>query len=118
GVSSVMELKDMIIAPDDLILITGAGGFIGSRVVEGLLERGFRNLRCMVRPPGESRRLAALAERFREDARIDVLKGNLLSRNDCAKATLNAVAIYHLAAGRTDMIADAFMNSVVSTRNL
>ncbi len=32
------------VSPDERILITGAAGFIGSRVVEGLLDRGFRNL--------------------------------------------------------------------------
>ena len=31
------------IGPDDPILITGATGFIGSRVVKNLLDRGFRN---------------------------------------------------------------------------
>lgn len=113
-----MEPNDSLIGADDLILITGAGGFIGTRVVEGLLDRGFRNLRCLVRPPGPSGKLTALVDRFQENARIEILQGNLLSRADCIRATRDALVIYHLAAGRADMIADAFMNSVVSTRNL
>jgi nucleoside-diphosphate-sugar epimerase len=107
-----------IAQPEDLILITGAGGFIGSRVVEELLERGFRNLRCLVRPPGASKKLLSLADRWKGQARLDFCQGNLLSRADCLEATRDVVLVYHLAAGRADMIADAFMNSVVTTRNL
>jgi thioester reductase-like protein len=32
------------------MLITGSNGFIGTRLVEALLSRGFTNLRCFVRP--------------------------------------------------------------------
>ena len=45
-----MIKDDLLINFDDPILITGANGFIGSRVVETLLGYGFRNLRCFVRP--------------------------------------------------------------------
>ena len=45
-----MNKKNLIIGHDDLILITGSNGFIGSSVVEGLLRAGFSNLRCFVRP--------------------------------------------------------------------
>src|ERR1041384_7598995 len=113
-----MQDLTFIAAPDELILVTGANGFIGSRVVEGLLERGHRKIRCFVRPPGASKRLAALAEKWREKAFLEVYTGNLLSRSDCASATKEVRIVYHLAAGRADMIADAFMNSVVSTRHL
>ena len=50
---------------------------------------------------------------------VDVLKGNLLSREDCAAATKDVAVIYHLAAGAGEKsFPDAFMNSVVTTRNL
>ena len=49
-----------IIGADDLILITGASGFIGSRVVQNLLDRGFRNLRCLIRQPGKAAELRAI----------------------------------------------------------
>ena len=41
---------DFIIQRDEPILITGATGFIGPRVVENLRERGYHNLRCIARP--------------------------------------------------------------------
>jgi nucleoside-diphosphate-sugar epimerase len=52
-------------------------------------------------------------------ARIEVLKGNLLSREDCEAASKDVAVIFHLAAGTGEKcFPDAFMNSVVTTRNL
>jgi nucleoside-diphosphate-sugar epimerase len=114
-----MERDDFIIGPDDPILITGATGFIGSRLIESLRDRGFRNLRCFARPSSEVARLEAIAGRRREEARIEVIKGNLLSHEDCVAATKDVAVIFHLAAGRGEKsFPDAFMNSVVTTRNL
>lgn len=114
-----MEREDSIIGPDDLILVTGAAGFIGARVVENLIERGFRNLRCFSRPSGNAGKLEALKQFFQEKAKIEVFQGNLLSRDDCVNAARDVAVIYHLAAGRGEKsYPDAFMNSVVTTRNL
>src|SRR5207247_7438043 len=114
-----MERDAFIIGPDDPILITGATGFIGSRLVENLLDRGFRNLRCFARPSSEVARVDALARRRRDGAGVEVIKGNLLSREDCTTATKDVKVIFHLAAGRGEKsFPDAFMNSVVTTRNL
>ena len=114
-----MERDAFIIGPDDPILITGVTGFIGSRLVENLLDRGFRNLRCFARPSSEVARVDALARRRRDGAGVEVIKGNLLSREDCTTATKDVAVIFHLAAGRGEKsFPDAFMNSVVTTRNL
>jgi len=107
------------VEPDDRILVTGAAGFIGLRVVEGLLDRGFRNLVCFVRPSSNTAGLDALINGRRQPARIDVIKGNLLSRADCEAASVGAAVVFHLAAGTGEKsFPDAFMNSVVATRNL
>lgn len=113
-----LQGDSFIIGQSDLILITGANGFIGSRVVEHLLSRGFRNLRCFVRPSNVSNQIQPLAERYPQ-ASVEVFTGNLLSFEDCQKATTGVKVILHLAAGRGEKsFPDAFMNSVVTTRNL
>ena len=49
-----------IVNPDDLMLITGANGFIGPHVLESLLNLGFCNLRCFVRPTSDLTKIDAL----------------------------------------------------------
>jgi nucleoside-diphosphate-sugar epimerase len=113
------EHCDFIIGSNDPILITGANGFIGLRVVENLVDRGFRELICLTRPSSNSAKLEALVGRRGSEARIRVVKGNLLSREDCAAGTKGVAAIFHLAAGGSDKsFPDAFMSTVVTTRNL
>ncbi len=64
GHLSMRENHDwFIIGPDDRILVTGATGFIGSRVLECLLDRGFRNLLCFARPSSELAGIEATIKR-------------------------------------------------------
>jgi nucleoside-diphosphate-sugar epimerase len=113
-----MERESLIIGLDDPILITGATGFIGSRVVSILRKRGFTNLRCFARPSSDASGVEALRRDCRE-AGVEVVRGNLLSRHDCTAATKDVKIIFHLAAARGEKsVPDAFMNSVVTTRNL
>jgi nucleoside-diphosphate-sugar epimerase len=113
------EHDAFVIGRDDPILVTGAAGFIGSRLVKSVLDYGFRNLRCFVRPSSEVTRLEALRGYCGDGARIEVIEGNLLSREDCSAATKDVALIFHLAAGRGERsFPGAFMNTVVTTRNL
>ncbi len=110
---------NLIIGPDDRILVTGATGFIGSRVVENLLTRGFRNILCFARPSGKNERVLSASAAKSLATRFELLEGNLLSRQDCENACSNVSVIFHLAASMTaKSFPDAFMNSVVTTRNL
>ena len=107
-----------IVGENDLILITGAAGFIGRRVVDRLLERGFKRIRCFARPsPKASQWIESLRET--SGSALEIYQGNLLSADDCAEAAKDAAVVIHLAAGRGEKsFPDAFMNSVVTTRNL
>src|SRR5271163_346277 len=89
-----------IVNRDDLILITGANGFIGPHVLEGLLNLGFRNLRCFVRPTSDLAKIDQLVASGNNDARIEVIRGNLLSISDCIAAAKDVAIVIHLAAGR------------------
>lgn len=107
------------VGPDDPILVTGGTGFIGTQVVRILLERGFRNLRCLARPTSNLARFQAALDRVGAEGKVEVRTGNLLSRDDCVAAVRDAVLVYHLAASTGEKsFPDAFLNSVVTTRNL
>src|SRR5437588_10328535 len=113
-----MEKNAYIIGQDDLILVTGATGFIGARLVESLLVRGFRNLRCFARSSSNTAQIEAIAGRH-QGAQVEIVTGNLLSRDDCSAAAGKVAVVFHLAAGTGQKsFPDAFMNSVVTTRNL
>ena len=47
-----------IVDPGQPVLVTGANGFIGTRVVKTLLDYGFRRVRCFVRPSSNISRWA------------------------------------------------------------
>jgi nucleoside-diphosphate-sugar epimerase len=110
--------SDSILSSNDIILVTGAGGFIGRRVVMKLMEFGFQNIRCLVRSTNSLSQLEALQCSY-EKIRLDIVRGNLLSKSDCDKAAKDVKVVFHLAAGRGEKsYPQAFMDSVVTTRNL
>jgi nucleoside-diphosphate-sugar epimerase len=110
--------SDYIIAPDDCILVTGSNGFIGARVVEMLLRYGLFKIRCFVRPSSELGRLHEVLSDFDARKSVELVTGDLLSREDCGKAAEKVSIIYHLAAGFDKSFAGAFINSALATRNL
>lgn len=107
-----------IISLNDQILVTGSNGFIGTKVVEILMNRGFSNLRCFIRPSSRLGRLEDTVHRLDKVTDIQLVTGDLLSADDCRKAADGVSVIYHLATGSERSFAGAFVNSAVATRNL
>jgi nucleoside-diphosphate-sugar epimerase len=112
-----VQLVDRAIQPEDPILVTGAGGFIGRRVVGNLLARGATKIVCLTRPSSAPLQPRDFGDE--DSIAVRVIQGNLLSPDDCERVSADARVIYHLAAGRGEKsYPDAFSNSVVTTRNL
>lgn len=110
--------SEYIASANDRVLVTGSNGFIGVKVVETLLQYGFANLRCFVRPSSNLDRLKKTLADLDSSGNVQLVTGDLLSRADCEKATEGISIIYHLAAGFDKSFAGAFMNSALATRNL
>ena len=114
-----MDIRKSIIGAYGHVLITGSTGFIGSKVVERLLDRGFHRLRCFVRPSSNMSKLKQVIDNGVDTAKVSLIEGNLLSKEDCRAAVKDVSVIYHIAAGTgTKYFANAYVNSVVTTRNL
>lgn len=108
--------QNWVIQKTDLVLITGANGFVGSKVYEILLEQGFKRLRCMIRSPRQLTQMKQMAKSANAD--VEFIEGNLLSSEDCRHAAREVSIVFHLAAGRGKSFAGCFMDSAVATRNL
>jgi len=113
-----MKIASPIVGPNDPILITGGSGFIGPPLVASLLRHGFKNLRVLVRSSSDVSRLEAILRQEGMGARVELIRGNLLSRADCTAAARDIAVVFHLATSATKSYPDAFINSVVTTRNL
>ena len=109
--------KTWILDQGETVLVTGAAGFVGSRVVDSLLRYGFKNIRCFVRPGSDHTLLKAVLQVHPENC-CQVITGNLLSKQDCIEASDGVSIVYHLVAGRGKSFPSCFQDSVVTTRNL
>jgi nucleoside-diphosphate-sugar epimerase len=99
------------------VLITGAGGFLGTHVVERFLAHGYSDLRCHLRDYSKTARILALAGPY-PDARIEFCYGNLRSKAVSAEAVAGVSMVVHLVAGMKGAAAELFADSVVASRNL
>jgi len=106
-----------IAAKTDLLLVTGAAGFLGPKVVETLLAHGFQKIRCLVRPSSKLNHLSSICAN-NPGAQIEIVQGNLLSKEDCRKAAEGVSILYHVAAASEKSFAGTYLSTVVTTRNL
>ena len=99
------------------VLVTGAAGFVGSRVVASLLGLGFERVRCGVRRSSD---LGLLQSGIPAEhaSRCQIIEANLLSGEECRQLTADVDLVYHLVAGRGKSFPGCFQGSVITTRNL
>jgi nucleoside-diphosphate-sugar epimerase len=92
------------------VLITGANGFLGRRVVAEFLARGHA-VRALVRP-------AADVERLGWPDEVEVFRADLRASRDLVPAFEGVDALVHLAAGVKGTEDAQFATSVVGTERL
>ena len=76
--------------PDDLIVITGAGGFIAGALAKYFKDQGFTNIRAVDRKP--------LPEWYQIVPGVESLNLDVSEFHNCEKACEGAVEVYNLAA--------------------
>jgi nucleoside-diphosphate-sugar epimerase len=99
------------------VLVTGAAGFVGSRVVATLLRMGFERVFCNVRRSSDLGLLRAGIPEEQANC-CQILEANLLSREECSNVAADVEIVYHLVAGRGKSFPVCFQGSVITTRNL
>ena len=81
----------------DKILVTGASGFIGSRLIKMLYENGFTNLRAT----SWSR---DLRNDFEGCENVEFLKGDLRTAEFCEEVSQDIDVVFHAAANTSNAL--------------
>ena len=76
----------------NLVLVTGATGYVGGRLVPKLLEAGYR-VRCLVRDPSRLQGRAWFNK-------VEVVKGDALILDELTNALMDVSVAYYLIHGR------------------
>jgi nucleoside-diphosphate-sugar epimerase len=82
--------KDPKLQKDNLILIAGAGGFIGGSLAGYFRDKGFRRIRGVDKKP--------LPEWYQRIPEVECLTLDLSNEENCQRACEGAVEVYNLAA--------------------
>lgn len=75
---------------DDLLVITGAGGFVGGSLVRHFRQKGFTRIRAVDKKP--------LPEWFQRVPGVECLSLDVSQPENCRRACEGAVEVYNLAA--------------------
>jgi nucleoside-diphosphate-sugar epimerase len=100
---------------DDLIVITGAGGFIAGALTRYFHDRGFTRIRAIDKKP--------LPEWYQRVPGVESLCMDLSERDNCVRACEGAVEVYNLAAdmggmGFIERFRVECLRSILITANL
>jgi GDP-D-mannose 3',5'-epimerase len=82
--------KDRPLKPNDLLVITGGGGFIGGNLAHYFQQKGFTNIRAVDKKP--------LREWYRLLPGVENLRLDLSAEKNCRRVCQGAAEVYNLAA--------------------
>ena len=99
------------------ILITGANGFLGTRLVRRLIANGDGPLRLLVRKGSQTGALDTVCSMARS-GQVERFTGSLDSVEQAALALQGVTLVYHLAAAKRGSAADVFRGTLETSRNL
>lgn len=88
--ANMIAATDPNLKKDDLIVVTGAGGFIGGSLVRYFQEQGFTNLRAVDKKP--------LPTWYQRVPGVECLSMDLSQEENCIRAVEGAKEVYNLAA--------------------
>lgn len=101
-----------------MILITGAMGFLGRRVLMRLVERGGDKVRCLVRPGSDVAMLRASMKDLPAAQQVEFFPASF-NDPEALKRSLEGVdVVYHIAASKGGSFAAQVANTVIGTENL
>lgn len=116
GVAPPVASSGSVAELDDLIVIAGAGGFIGGHLVAELQRRGFSRLRAVDSRP--------IGQWHQRPPAIEYVQADLRRLNACLEVTNGAACVFNLAADMGGMgfieyhRADCMLSVLVSTHML
>jgi len=87
---NILAADSHVLKKDDLIVITGAGGFIGASLVRYFHEHGFTHIRAVDKKP--------LPHWFQLVTGVESLCMDLSEKENTIKSVAGAVEVYNLAA--------------------
>ncbi len=72
------------------VLVTGGCGFLGSSIVKALIQRGIPSVRILALPGETTHNVEGLD--------VEIIRGNVLSIDDCKRAVDGVDTVFHAAA--------------------
>ena len=88
--ATTTKISSELLSKDDLVLVTGAGGFIGGHLIAELRNQGYRNLRAVDR--------RVFSEWYQLFDEVDNCILDLARYDSCLRAVEGAAYVFNLAA--------------------